>query len=73
MSLDREIASMRRRLKKVLPIASPPQLKMNIFQESDYKHKKIPVSQSPWEINLIVEADRYKSTVQIVGSRAQYN
>ena len=56
MSLDREIASMRRRLKKVLPIASPPELKMNIFQESDYKHKKIPVSQSPWEINLIVEA-----------------
>ena len=56
MSLDKEIASMRRRLKKVLPIASPPELKMNIFQESDYKHKKIPVSQSPWEINLIVEA-----------------
>ena len=56
MSLDREIASMRRRLKKVLPIASPPELKMNIFQESDYKHKKIPVSQSSWEINLIVEA-----------------
>ena len=56
MSLDREIASMRRRLKKVLPIASPPELKMHIFQESDYKHKKIPVSQSPWEINLIDEA-----------------
>ena len=56
MSLDREIASMRRRLKKVLPIASPPELKMNIFQESDYKHKKLPVSHSPWEINIIVEA-----------------
>ena len=55
MSLDREIASMRRRLKKVLPIASPPELKMNIFKESDYKHKKIPVSQSPWELNLIIE------------------
>ena len=55
MSLDREIASMRRRLKKVLPIASPPALKLNIFQESDYKHKKIPLSQSPWELNLIIE------------------
>jgi len=30
-------------------------LKFNIFNESDYKNKKIPLSESQWELNLIIE------------------
>ena len=55
MGLDRELEAMRRRLNRIAPIKNPPELKMNIFNESDYKTKKIPLSDSKWELNLIIE------------------
>ena len=55
MGLDRELEAMRRRLNKIAPIVSPPELKLNIFNESDYKDKKIPLAQSQWEIDLVIE------------------
>ena len=42
MGLERELEAMRRRLNRVAPIKSPPELKFNIFNESDYKNKKNP-------------------------------
>ena len=55
MGLDRELEAMRRRLNRIAPIKSPPELKMNIFNESDYKTKKIPLSDIMCELNLIIE------------------
>ena len=55
MGLERELEAMRRRLNRVAPIKSPPELKFNIFNDSDYKNKKIPLSESQWELNLIIE------------------
>ena len=58
MGLEREIESIKKRLKKIAPVKNAPNLKMNIFNESDYKDKKIPLSQSPWELNLVIEEER---------------
>ena len=55
MGLDRELEAMRRRLNRIAPLKSPPKLKFNIFNESDYKNKKNPLAESQWELNLIVE------------------
>ena len=55
MGFDRELEAMRRRLSRIAPLKSPPELKFNIFNESDYKNKKIPLAKSQWELNLIVE------------------
>ena len=55
MGLERELEAMRRRLNRIAPSVSPPELKVNIFNESDYKNKKIPLSESKWELNLIIE------------------
>ncbi len=55
MGFDRELEAMRKRLNRIAPLKSPPELKLNIFNESDYEHKKIPLSQSSWELNLIIE------------------
>ena len=35
MGLDRELEAMRRRLNRIAPIKSPPELKMNIFSEEE--------------------------------------
>ena len=32
--------------------------KLNIFNESDYKDKKIPLAQSQWEMNIVIEEKR---------------
>ena len=58
MGLERELEAMRRRLNRVAPIKSPPELKFNIFNESDYKNKKIPLAQSQWEMNIVIEEKR---------------
>ena len=55
MGLERELESLKKRLRRQIPLVSTPKLKMNIFNEADYKDKKIPLSSSPWELNLIIE------------------
>tara|TARA_R100001015_G_C4496759_1_gene72582 strand:- start:398 stop:586 length:189 start_codon:yes stop_codon:yes gene_type:complete len=54
MGLDRELEAMRRRLNKIAPIVSPPELKMNIYSEEEWDNKK-PTSKSQWEIDLVIE------------------
>ena len=54
MGLDRELEAMRRRLNKIAPILSPPELKMNIYSEKEWDNKK-PTSKSQWEIDLVIE------------------
>ena len=58
MGLDRELEAMRRRLNRIAPIKSPPELKMNKFPKKipwSSIEKKIPLSDSKWELNLIIE------------------
>ena len=54
MGLDRELEAMRRRLNKIAPIVSPPELKMNIHTQEEWNNKK-PTSKSQWEIDLVIE------------------
>ena len=54
MGLDRELEAMRRRLNKIAPIVSPPELKMNIHTQEEWDNKK-PTSKSQWEIDLVIE------------------
>ena len=54
MGLERELEAMRRRLNRIAPIKSPPQLSMNILTEQEWNNKK-PTEQSQWELNLIIE------------------
>ena len=63
MGLERELEALRRRVKRVAPIAAPPELKMNIYSEQEWKYAcpiKNPkdYKQSPWEINLVIEEKR---------------
>tara|TARA_R100000388_G_scaffold3026_1_gene3842 strand:- start:891 stop:1079 length:189 start_codon:yes stop_codon:yes gene_type:complete len=54
MGLERELEAMRRRLNRIAPIKSPPELKMNILTQQEWNNKK-PTEQSQWELNLIIE------------------
>ena len=54
MGLERELEAMRRRLNRIAPIKSPPQLSMNILTQEEWNNKK-PTEQSQWELNLIIE------------------
>ena len=54
MGLERELEAMRRRLNRIAPIKSPPDLKMNILTQQEWNNKK-PTDQSQWELNLIIE------------------
>ena len=54
MGLERELEAMRRRLNRIAPIKSPPELKMNILTQQEWNNKK-PTEQSQWELNLINE------------------
>ena len=54
MGLERELEAMRRRLNRIAPITSPPDLKMNILTQEEWHNKK-PTDQSQWELNLIIE------------------
>ena len=64
MRLDAQINALQRRANKIIKVVNPPELKLNIFNESDYKDKKIPLSQSPWELNLVIEEKREYFTKQ---------
>ena len=55
MGLDAQLAALQRRANKVLKAVNPPELKLNIFNEKDYKDKEIPLTESQWEMNLIIE------------------
>ncbi len=54
MGLDRELEAMRRRLSRIAPIKSPPELKMNILTQEEWNNKK-PTDRSQWELDLIIE------------------
>ena len=51
MGLERELEALRRRVKRVAPVASPPELKIHVFQEG----KKNPTSGSQWELSIMIE------------------
>ena len=50
MSMNREIEALKKRLARVAPIAKPPNLSMNVYQEGQGE----PI-ESPWVLNLMVE------------------
>ena len=54
MGLDRELEAMRRRLNRIAPIKSPPELKVHVFNEGE----KNPTSGSQWELSIMVEKKR---------------
>ena len=54
MGLERELEAMRRRLNRIAPIKSPPELKMNILTQQEWNNKK-PTDRSQWELDLIIE------------------
>ena len=58
MRLDAQISALQRRANKITKVVNPPELKLNIFNESDYKNKKIPLAQSQWEMNIVIEEKR---------------
>ena len=51
MAIEREIASMRRRLNKIEPIVNPPELKMQVISGND----PVPVA-SPWSSTVFIES-----------------
>ena len=54
MGLERELEALRRRVQRVAPVASPPELKIHVFQEG----KKNPTSGSQWELSIMVESKK---------------
>ena len=58
MRLDNQINALQRRANKIIKVVNPPELKLHIFNESDYKNKKIPLAQSQWEMNIVIEEKR---------------
>ena len=50
MSTSREIEALRKRLNRIVPIVSPPELKLHILGASDSAPKP-----SPWELVIRVE------------------
>ena len=48
MRLDNQINALQRRANKIIKVVNPPELKLHILNESDYKDKKIPLAQSQW-------------------------
>jgi len=57
MGLDRELEAMRRRLNRIAPIKSPPELKMNILTQQEWNNKK-PIEEDQWALSLIIEEKR---------------
>ena len=55
MRLDNQINALQRRANKIIKVVNPPELKLHIFNESDYKDIKIPLAQSQWEMNIVIE------------------
>ena len=57
MGLRSQIESAERRLNKVLPVVSPPTLKMNIYTEEEWNNKK-PIEEDQCALSLIIEEKR---------------
>ena len=53
--VSNQINALQRRANKIIKVVNPPELKLHIFNESDYKDKKIPLAQSQWEMNIVIE------------------
>ena len=51
MSLNREIEAQKKRLARIAPVARPPKLSMNCYQEGQGE----PNIDSPWVLNVMVE------------------
>ena len=51
MSMNREIEALKKRLARVAPIAKPPKLSMQCYQEGQGE----PID-SPWVLNLEIES-----------------
>ena len=63
MGLTALIDSAKRRTRRIAPVKRPPELKLNILSEFEFKYScpiKNPKDhkQSPWELNLIIEEKR---------------
>ena len=50
MGLDKELANMRRRLNKIVPMVQPPELKMHVIGASD----PVP-AHTAWELVVRIE------------------
>ena len=50
MGLDKELANMRRRLNKIVPMVQPPELKMHVIGASD----PVP-AHTAWEMTVRIE------------------
>ena len=53
MGLERDIASMRRRLNKIVPIVKPPTLSMTVISGDD----PVPAS-SHWNMTIYIESKK---------------
>ena len=51
MGLERELEALRRRVQRVAPLKSPPELKVYVFKEGN----KNPTSGSQWELSIMIE------------------
>ena len=51
MGIDAQIDSVRRRLNRLAPVLSPPELTVHVYQEGN----KNPTSGSQWELSIMVE------------------
>tara|TARA_Y100000739_G_C20161878_1_gene263698 strand:+ start:163 stop:345 length:183 start_codon:yes stop_codon:yes gene_type:complete len=51
MGLERELEALRRRVQRVAPLKSPPELKVHVFKEGN----KNPTSGSQWELSIMIE------------------
>ena len=54
MGLERELEALRRRVQRVAPLKSPPELKVHVFKEGN----KNPTSGSQWELSIMVESKK---------------
>ena len=63
MGLTALIDSAKRRTRRIAPVKKPPELKLNVLSEFEFKYScpiKNPKDhkQSPWELNLVIEEKR---------------
>ena len=54
MGIDIQIDSARRRLNRLAPVLSPPELTVHVFKEGE----KNPTSGSQWELSIMVESKK---------------
>ena len=54
MGIDIQIDTARRRLNRLAPVLSPPELTVHVFKEGE----KNPTSGSQWELSIMVESKK---------------